>query len=83
MNIEHLYQGTPNIGNRLRRTRKEQGLTQEQLAAQCGSKQAVIQKIENGKSLRPRQIEEIAEILGVNPAWLQFGDPWAGKNRPE
>jgi len=82
MNTSSLYVGTHNIGNRLRRTRKEKGLTQDQLAAQCGSKQAVIQKIENGKSLRPRQIEEIAKILDVNPAWLQFGEPWADKNRP-
>lgn len=82
MNTASLYLGTKNIGNRLRRTRKELGLTQDQLAAQCGSKQAVIQKIENGKSLRPRQIEEIAKILNVNPAWLQFGEPWADKDRP-
>jgi transcriptional regulator with XRE-family HTH domain len=50
------------------------GWTQEQLAVQAGTNQAVIQKIENGKSLRPRKIDEIASVLEVNPAWLMFGD---------
>jgi hypothetical protein len=25
---------------------------------------------------------EIAEVLDANPAWLQFGEPWARKERP-
>lgn len=83
MSISELYIGTGNIGNRLRKARREKDLTQDQLAAQAGTNQAVIQKIENGKSLRPRQIEQIAEVLGINPAWLQFGDPWAPRVRPE
>ena len=62
------------LGDRLRKKRREMGWTQEQLAARAGTTQAVIQKIENGKSLRPRKIEEIAEPLGVLPAWLLFGD---------
>jgi transcriptional regulator with XRE-family HTH domain len=57
-------------------------LTQDGLAKEAGTNQAVIQKIENGKSLRPRLIMEIAEALNVNPAWLQFGEPWAQKERP-
>lgn len=58
----------------MRIRRQQKGWTQEQLARQAGTNQAVIQKIENGKSLRPRKINEIAEVLGVNPAWLMFGD---------
>ena len=58
----------------MRMRRQQKGWTQEQLARQAGTNQAVIQKIENGKSLRPRKINEIAEVLGVNPAWLMFGD---------
>ena len=58
----------------MRQKRKEMGWTQEQLAARAGTTQAVIQKIENGKSLRPRKIDKIAEPLGVLPAWLMFGD---------
>lgn len=62
------------LGERLRYRRRQMGWTQEQLAVQAGTNQAVIQKIENGKSLRPRKIDEIAAVLEVNPAWLMFGD---------
>ena len=62
------------LGERLRYRRRQMGWTQEQLATQAGTNQAVIQKIENGKSLRPRKIDEIASVLEVNPAWLMFGD---------
>ena len=62
------------LGERLRYRRRQMGWTQEQLAVQAGTNQAVIQKIENGKSLRPRKIDEIASVLEVNPAWLMFGD---------
>ena len=61
------------LGERLRRMRKERGWTQEQLAVQADTSQAVIQKIENGKSLRPRKIDIIARVLEVDPAWLMFG----------
>jgi transcriptional regulator with XRE-family HTH domain len=61
------------LGKRLRSVRKERGWTQEQLAVQAGTSQAVIQKIENGKSLRPRKIDIIARVLEVDPAWLMFG----------
>jgi transcriptional regulator with XRE-family HTH domain len=74
--------GLEHIGIRLRSARREKGLTQDRLAKEAGTNQAVIQKIENGKSFRPRLIMEIAESLEVNPAWLQFGEPWAEKKRP-
>ena len=74
--------GPENIGFRLRAARRDKGFTQDQLAREAGTNQAVIQKIENGKSLRPRQIMRIAEVLDVNPAWLQFGEPWAERPRP-
>lgn len=75
--------GPEYIGERLRLVRRERGLTQAELGEMSGTNQAVIQKIENGNSLRPRQIMKIALILEVNPAWLQFGDPWARRDRPE
>lgn len=62
------------LGERMRSRRRQMGWTQEQLAIQAGTNQAVIQKIENGKSLRPRKIDEIASVLEVNPAWLMFGN---------
>jgi transcriptional regulator with XRE-family HTH domain len=61
------------LANRLRRARKQKGWSQEFLAQRADTSQAVIQKIENGKSLRPRNIERIAEALDVRPAWLMFG----------
>ena len=75
--------GPEYIGERLRLVRREKGLTQAELGDMSGTNQAVIQKIENGNSLRPRQIMKIAEILEVNPAWLQFGDPWARRDGPK
>ena len=61
------------LASRLRLRRKDKGWTQEQLAEKTGSTQAVIQKIENGKSLRPRNVLKLAQALGVSPAWLMFG----------
>ena len=65
------------LGDRMRFRRQEKCWTQEQLAVRAGTNQAVIQKIENGKSLRPRKIDQIAAVLEVNPAWLMFGDKMA------
>jgi len=62
------------LGERLRCRRREKRWTQDQLASQAGTNQAVIQKIENGRSLRPRKINEIASALGVTPSWLMFGE---------
>ncbi len=70
-------QNPGNLGQRMRFRRQEKGWTQEQLAVRAGTNQAVIQKIENGKSLRPRKIDQIAAVLDVNPAWLMFGDELA------
>lgn len=61
------------LGERLRQERKNKGWTQAQLAERADTTQAVIQKIENAKSLRPRKIDAIAHSLGVSPSWLMFG----------
>ncbi len=61
------------LGGRLRRRRKDLGWTQMYLAEQVGTTQAVIQKIENSKSLRPRILGQIANAISVKPAWLMFG----------
>lgn len=61
------------LAGRLRSRRKAFGWTQVQLAESVGTSQAVIQKIENGKSLRPRILEELATALEVSPSWLMFG----------
>ena len=61
------------LAGRLRKRRKDIGWTQIQLAEEVGTSQAVIQKIENGKSLRPRILEDLATALDVLPSWLMFG----------
>lgn len=71
------------LGARLREARKARGWTQEQLACRADTSQAVIQKIENGKSLRPRKIDVIARVLDVDPAWLMFGGHRAGSLEDE
>lgn len=75
--------GPENIGERMRMARRERGMTQSELGQLSGTNQAVIQKIENGGSLRPRDIMRISHILQVNPAWLQFGEPWAKRDLPK
>jgi transcriptional regulator with XRE-family HTH domain len=67
------------LGARLRKRRRALGWTQTELADKVGTSQAVIQKIENGKSLRPRILEELAAALEVKPAWLMFGVEEAGE----
>jgi len=67
------------LGGRLRKRRKDLGWTQTELAERVGTSQAVVQKIENGKSLRPRILEQLAEALDVKPAWLMFGVEEAGE----
>ncbi|WXG55151.1 MAG: helix-turn-helix transcriptional regulator [Candidatus Sedimenticola sp. (ex Thyasira tokunagai)] len=57
-------------------------MTQAQLAVRAGTNQAVIQKIENGYSQRPRMLADLAHILQINPAWLQFGEPSAYPKPP-
>ena len=65
------------IGTRLREARVSRRLTQEQLAKLAGTSQTVVQKIENGVILRPRVVDGLALALDVNPAWLQWGEPFA------
>ncbi len=69
----HLSQpGT--LSERLRCKRRQKCLTQKQMATLVGTSQAVIQKIENNCSLRPRLIDKIAAVLGVRTAWLMYGE---------
>lgn len=63
-----------NLSDRLRVVRRKAGLSQQGLAELSRTTQAAIQKIENGHSLRPRKIKEIASALKVKPGWLLFGE---------
>lgn len=71
------------IGLRLLAARQAAGLTQAQVGEMSGTNQAVIQKVENGNSMRPRALVAIAKAVNVNPAWLQFGEPYAPRERPK
>ena len=72
--VETLNLHLNSLGERLRFRRRELGLTQDEVALLSGTNQAVIQKIENGKSLRPRKLDVIADALNITPAWLLYGD---------
>lgn len=61
------------LAERLRQARKEKGLTQQEVAVRAGTTQDIVQKIENKKILRPRNIEDIARAVDRSPAWLLFG----------
>ncbi len=77
MTREDYQRAKHGIAIRLQQMRKKLGLTQAKLGELSGTNQAVIQKIENGKSRSPRIIEDLAFALDVNPAWLQWGEPFA------
>ena len=59
---------------RLKQAREKAGLTQSRLAEALDSSQGSIYKIENGITVRPRNIDKIAKVLKVTPEWLQFGN---------
>ena len=80
MTLEESQSAKSQIGKRIRDTRLEKGLIQTQLATATGTNQAAIQKVENGKSVQPRNVERLALELKVNPAWLQWGEPHAEKS---
>lgn len=71
------------LATRLREARKSHKWSQQDLANRAGTTQAVIQKIENGKSLRPRNIVAIADALDVDPSWLMFGATETAQLPPE
>ena len=81
--VETLNLHLNSLGERLRFRRRELGLTQDELALLSGTNQAVIQKIENGKSLRPRKLDVIADALKITPAWLLYGDEKNTQLTPE
>lgn len=61
------------LGARLTRSRLRRNWTQHELAHHVGTSQAVVQRIETGKCRHPRNIDRIATILDVSPAWLMYG----------
>lgn len=61
-------------GQRMKEARKAAGLTQEQLAKECGVATITIRQYEACKrEPRLKQFELIAEILGIDINWLMHG----------
>ncbi len=61
------------IGKRIKERRKELKLTQVQLSEMIGIAQQSLQKIENGTTKNPRNIQALANALDCPPEFLQFG----------
>lgn len=61
------------LADRVRKRRSELGVTQSEAAEKAGIKQQSWASIEDGKTLKPRNIVGIAEALQCDPAWLMNG----------
>jgi transcriptional regulator with XRE-family HTH domain len=61
------------LADRARACREVLDITQQELADEAGTNQAVVQKIENGKSKQPRILPDYAAALGVPVAALHYG----------
>ena len=62
------------LAERLAALMTDKGLSQAELARMTGLKQPSIFKIVSGQTLNPKNILEIATVLGVNPHWLKTGE---------
>lgn len=63
------------FSERLKKVRKETGLTQEEFAAAIGVTRSPIAAAESGKSkLQPLTIRTICELYNINQEWLQTGN---------
>ncbi|WP_302476016.1 LexA family transcriptional regulator [Thalassospira marina] len=67
------------MGKRLSKALKDAGMSQAELARAVGASQQAINFIATDKTANPRNIEKIARALGVEEAWLRFGN----QNGPE
>lgn len=63
------------VGHRLKRARKERGLSARELSLSAGLSPSLVQMIEDQRSRLPGldTIEKLAMVLGVSTAWLAFG----------
>lgn len=61
------------LADRVRQTREDLGLSQEQLAYKAGVSQGTIGNIESGLRKKPRELVKIATALEVRPEWLDTG----------
>lgn len=61
-----------NVGELIRKTRMERGLTQEELADKVGVKKSAVAKWENGRvsEIKRSNLKNLADALGLNPNQL-------------
>ena len=62
------------VGQRIVQTRKELGLTQEELAELVGVSQRSMQAHETGEVIPYRKMREIGMVLEVTTSWLLHGE---------
>ena len=62
------------LGEVIKRTRKEQNLTQEKLGERIGVKKAQISRLERGGNITIPTISRVFRALGVNTASLDLGE---------
>ena len=64
-----------NFGERLKKVRRETGLTQSDFAIAIGITRSPIASAESGKSkLQPLTIRKICELYDINEKWLRNGE---------
>ena len=61
------------LADRVKRKRLELGMTQTEAAEKAGIRQQSWQSIEDGKTLKPRNIIGIAKALNCDASWLMNG----------
>ena len=61
------------IGEAIRKARKKQGLTQEELGQRMGVQRAQVSKLENGHGIAYSTIMRAFKALGVRTAFLDLG----------
>ena len=68
-----------NVGQRIKRLRKERKWTQEMLGAKLGVKKAAVQKYESGRvvNLKQETIKKLADIFEVPPTTFLDWDVYA------
>lgn len=62
------------LAERVKYARELKKISQCDIAKKAGISQPTYFKIENGLTLKPRNIVEIAQALNVNPDWLATGE---------
>ncbi len=73
-------EATDQPGARLRLSRKRRNLTLDQVASRVNFSAPHVSQLETGKkNLTPDAAKNFAELFGVEPAWLLFGE----KSQPE